>query len=282
MTEESHKEYTVADLTTLNLNIDPFNLSSDPSFVYLGGQYGEVVRLVQEIINFRKGSGLIVGDPGMGKSSLARLIFNYYFEREDIVITYIPSASFNTPNKAAKGFINALAELDVETTVTYEGNMKVLFSAVQEAHNANKNVVVLLDEAQLITKDAVLMLHEVYNFDFDKKALQVISFGQIGTRERFRSFGEKSEYYRRIHRPITLNPLAMNETIEMVGHRLRQAGRHEALFSDEALLDLYDTTAGIPREIVRLCSMSLSILISQNGSRVDKTIMNKAISQYEP
>ena len=90
LSDHSYEEYITA-LNRLGLNEDPFSLSANPRFVYLGGQHRNVYYLAQSVIVRRQGLALITGGVGIGKSSLARLLYNEFLARENTIITYIPS-----------------------------------------------------------------------------------------------------------------------------------------------------------------------------------------------
>ena len=47
-----------------------------------------------------------------------------------------------------------------------------------DAYTAGRNVVVLLDDAQLMHSEALEVIHRMYNFDYDAKVVQILAFGQ--------------------------------------------------------------------------------------------------------
>ena len=80
MPPDKRYEEFITGLNRLGLNEDPFSLSANPRFVHLGGTHRNVYYLAQSVITRRQGLALITGGVGIGKSSLARLLYNEYFE----------------------------------------------------------------------------------------------------------------------------------------------------------------------------------------------------------
>jgi general secretion pathway protein A len=102
------EEWRLARLERLGLKEDPFKLSADPRYLYLGPEHLAVYRQAQGVISRRRGLALITGDMGMGKSSLARRLYDVYASEENIVICYIHTAAFKSAMDAARQISNAL------------------------------------------------------------------------------------------------------------------------------------------------------------------------------
>lgn len=274
LSEHSYEEYITA-LNRLGLNEDPFSLSANPRFVYLGGQHRNVYYLAQSVIVRRQGLALITGGVGIGKSSLARLLYNEFLESENTIITYIPSANWRTRNMAAKTVANALAELSIDTKRSYDGTVREISKAISKAHMEHGlNIVLLIDESHLMTLEAMELVHELYNFDFDVKAVQVLMFGQPELNQLI----EHAEHLAsRALKRLSLDPLSYPEALEMVNHRLAIAGRSGPLIDDDAFLTIYDESGGIPRNIVALCSISLDLIIANKKKLIDKSTIETAI-----
>ena len=66
------EEWRVARMERLGLKEDPFKLSADPRYLYLGPEHLAVYRQAQGVVSRRRGLALFSGDMGMGKSSLGR------------------------------------------------------------------------------------------------------------------------------------------------------------------------------------------------------------------
>jgi general secretion pathway protein A len=57
----------------------------------------------------------------------------------------------------------------------------------------------------------------------------------------------------------TLSPLSESETAGYIAHRLEVAGSRATMFHDAAIRRIWESSAGIPRRIDRLCDFSLLV-----------------------
>ena len=267
--------YSLSDINRYDLTEDPFSLSANPRFVHLGESHKQVYHHAINLITRRRGFGLVMGGVGIGKSSLARLLFYNYFEREDSIISYVPSANWSTRTRAVKEVANSLAELNIKTKRSYDGSLTELSKAIANAHsNDNKNIILLLDESHLMNPQAFDLVLELYNFDFDVKAVQVLMFGQP---ELDGLVSNKPHLNSRVAIRLYLDPLTYPTALEMVNHRLLIAGRKSPLIDDDAFLVLYETTLGVPRDIIAICSWCLDIIIRDRKDLVGVETVEEAI-----
>src|SRR4051812_42722296 len=74
----------------------PFSLSPDPKFLYMTPLLETAVRKLTYVIERRQGISAILGDVGMGKSSLLRLVFREFVGRDDYQVAMIPNPAFKS------------------------------------------------------------------------------------------------------------------------------------------------------------------------------------------
>jgi len=140
-------------------------------------------------------------------------------------------------------------------------------------------VVVILDDAQLMTPDALTLVHHLYNFDISQKLAQVILFGQPEIR---RIFNARPEVLSRVDSWFRLNPLSLEDTLELIRFRCAVAGRKEPLLTQSAFLEVWKMTRGIPREIVALCSKVINEMGRLNKSVADNATVQVALEDSLP
>jgi general secretion pathway protein A len=270
------EEWRLIRLERLSLKEDPFTLSADPRYLYLGDEHLAVYRQAQGVIVRRRGLSLIVGDMGMGKSSLARRLYDVYAPEENTVTAYIHTAAFKSAMDAAR---QISASMSIAAKRSFQEQMDALEETSAEFYRQGKNVVLLLDDAQLMHRDALEVIHRIYNFEYDTKVVQVLAFGQ---QELTALFASDKAVNSRVFTRMVLPPLTLPSALQMVLFRLQVAGRSEPLISDDAFEMLYDRSGGVPREIVRLCALSTDRLLELNESLVSAEIMTDVIAKYEP
>ena len=262
-------EWRLVRLDRLGLKEDPFKLSADPRYLYLGPEHLAVYRQAQGVISRRRGLALISGEMGMGTSSLARRLYDVYASEEKVNICYIHTAAFKSAMDAARQISQTLG---VPPQRSFQRQMEGLEKFMADAYIANRNVVVLLDDAQLMEPEALEVLHRLYNFDYDAKVVQVLAFGQS---EMSAVFETNKPVNARVFVRLALPPLTLASALQMVVFRLRVAGRPEPLINDDAFEVLYEKSQGVPREIIRLCALSMDQLLESDESMINIEIARK-------
>jgi general secretion pathway protein A len=262
-------EWRQVRLDRLGLKEDPFKLSADPRYLYLGPEHLAVYRQAQGVISRRRGLALISGDMGMGKSSLARRLYDVYASEEMLDISYIHTAAFKSGMDAARQISETLG---VPRLRSFQLQMEALEQFMAKAYTANRNVVVLLDDAQLMEPEALEVLHRLYNFDYDAKVVQVLAFGQS---EMQGLFELNKAVNARVFVRLALPPLTLSSALQMVLFRLGVAGRQAPLINDDAFEVLYEKSQGVPREIIRLCALSMDELLDSDESMINVEIARK-------
>ena len=262
-------EWRQVRLDRLGLKEDPFKLSADPRYLYLGPEHLAVYRQAQGVISRRRGLALISGEMGMGKSSLARRLYDVYASEESVDICYIHTAAFKSAMDAARQISETLG---VPRLRSFQLQMEGLERFMANAYTANRNVVVLLDDAQLMEPEALEVLHRLYNFDYDAKVAQVLAFGQS---EMQAVFELNKAVNARVFVRLALPPLTLSSALQMVLFRLSVAGRQAPLINDDAFEVLYEKSQGVPREIIRLCALSMDQLLESDESMINLEIARK-------
>ena len=265
------EEWRLVRLDRLGLKEDPFTLSADPRYLYLGPEHFAVYRQAQGVIARRRGLALVTGDMGMGKSSLARRLYDVYAPEENVPIYYIHTAAFKSAMDAARQISTAMG---LPAQRSLQRQMEALELAMVEAYRAGRNVVLLLDDAQLMVKDALEVIHRLYNFDYDAKVIQILAFGQQEVIDLFQS---DKAVNARVFVRMVLPPLALPSALQMILFRLQVAGRSEPLIADNAFELLYECSQGVPREIVRLCALATDRLLETEEHMINAKIASEVV-----
>jgi general secretion pathway protein A len=266
------EEWRMARLERLSLKEDPFKLSADPRYLYLGPEHLAVYRQAQNVIARRRGLALITGDMGMGKSSLARRIYDVYASEENVDICYIHTAAFKSAMDASRQISQSLG---IPPQRSFQRQMENLEKMMANAYTAGKNVIILLDDAQLMENEALDVIHRLYNFDYDAKVVQILSFGQS---EMSGLFETNKAVNARVFVRLVLPPLTLSSALQMVLFRLSVAGRNGPLIDDDAFELLYERSQGVPREIIRLCALAIDALLSSDETIINRNIVREVIN----
>ena len=121
----------------------------------------------------------------------------------------------------------------------------------------NRNVLILIDEAQMMKGEQFELIRQITNFESDEnKLVQIVLAGQNNLRNKLKL---KRALLSRAAATATLDPLTPEETAEMISFRLSVSGRHDPLFTPDALNFIYEFSKGVPREAIKACMSALTI-----------------------
>jgi type II secretory pathway predicted ATPase ExeA len=262
-------------LKELGFSEDPFTRSADPRFMYLSSQHGDVLDSIQGVIEEYRGLAVVEGGFGVGKSTIARRLETIYRAYpEDFTVVFVHTAAYESEYAA-------LLDVCFALNLTRRKGMTVQWrefeSFLVDQKEKGRNVVIILDDAQLMSPDALSLVHHIYNFDISKKLAQVVLFGQP---ELQRIFNQRPEVLSRVDSWYRLNPLSLEDTLELIRFRCAVAGRKEPLLTQSAFLEVWKWTRGIPREIVSLCSKLINEMGSQNKTVADNSVVLSALEDY--
>jgi type II secretory pathway predicted ATPase ExeA len=217
---------------------------------------------------------LITGEPGLGKTTLARRLYSVLSAEPDMDVAYIPRAHWQTKFTAVQQISLALTSLDVPLRRGYDDQLEALKAAIANSYNNRRNVVIIFDDAQEMRSSGMTLLHELYNFEKGEKTVQSVVFGQLETIELFRSY---KAIWSRVFQNLSLMRLSFQSTVNLVNYRVRAADRLEPLLDDDAWTLLDEASDGIPRDIVAICSVALDILLTTGQKLVTAEVMKQAV-----
>jgi len=144
-----------------------------------------------------------------------------------------------------------------------------------ENMKANKETLLIIDEAQLLGRSNLEEVRLLLNFQLnDRFLMTVLLIGQPELRDKIKSIKQLDQ---RIAIKYHLAPFSFNDTVRYVLFRQKKAGGKDNVFSKEALRRLYEHTKGIPRSINNLCDMALLIGYSKNEKVISSKIIESII-----
>lgn len=230
----------------------PFSISPNPLLLYLTPALQVSLEKVRFVVDSRQGLTAILGDVGLGKSTVIRYLFNEYDAREDAAATLIPSPNFPSEFSFLKK-ICADFELPARRSMVDQENELRRF--LLDIYAEDKVCVVFIDEAQRLTGRQLELVRTLLNFETDEtKLIQVVLSAQLELRQKLADASKKA-LRSRIFAPSMLAPLSLQETQEMVDFRCKQAGVRNT-FSPEIIEALYTLTGGVPREILKVAAVA--------------------------
>ena len=262
----------------LGLSREPFSTSPDPAFFYQSSQYRDA--LANLIIEFRlkRGLSVVLGDIGLGKTTLGRKLVQLLREREGFVFHMILDPTYPSELLFFHELTRTLG-IDVAgsspSLVEYRDALeRFLFrKGVEE----RRTIVLIIDEAHKLNALSLEVLRVLLNYETNQeKLLQLVLLGQSELLPIVRHLPNVAD---RISLKCTLTPLSRGETEELIAFRLHEAGYqgHIALFAPEAVRRIHDYSQGYPRRIAMLCHQALRALAMHRQRTVDLDVVEALI-----
>jgi len=267
---------------SFGLSANPFSTTPDPMFAYETSEHRLAMVKILYSIQERMGLFVLQGPVGTGKTTISRFLLQELAEDDRYVVAYLPQMNMRTE----AGFLRAVnAALGLPTPFKSSDIQATLLSFLLEQHNADRTVVLMIDEAQTILSVNLHTIRMLLNQETAKhKLLQVVLFAQP-------NFARKLEQLPALRSRVTgaayLNPLSFEDAIAMLRFRVAQVSPEgkEDIFdeifpSDRLHHNIYQVAGGVPRE---LCVLSNAALVNAygRGSRcVDHEALAAAISDF--
>ncbi|MFH1878696.1 MAG: AAA family ATPase [Candidatus Omnitrophota bacterium] len=258
------------------LNKKPFENIADPEFFYYSPCHKEaMVRLVY-VIKQNKAGALLAGDYGTGKTTIANELLAEIEENENYRSIYI-----SNPLLSSRELLQEIALLTgVEENINSRAILrKKIENVLRDVDSAGYRMIVIIDEAHLITKKDVLEeLRLMMNLQAEKHFLvTIIMMGQLELRD---TINQMPQFKQRFAMCYLLRHLDKNETSGYIRHRLKLAGTEREIFDAKAVDSIYAASSGRPRQINNICDMSLLVGYMRKNNYVDSTIIEEVIKDF--
>lgn len=254
---------------------DPFSTSPSPGFLYPTQGVKAALHKTRYAIDRRQGLTAILGDVGMGKSSLLRLLYGDYAAKDDMVVSFMPTPSATSEFAFLK---EITGDFGLAPKRSYQAQEVELREFLIAQYQEGKNVVVFIDEAQRLKNPMLEIVRAMLNYETNTaKLIQIVLAGQIELRDRLLDDSQKA-IRSRIFAPSVLAPLTPGETKAMLEFRCEQV-ELPSPFTDDAIQAIYDATGGVPREILKVAAISYELSRMNDLGSVDAQVVEMAAKE---
>ncbi len=267
-------------LRYFGLNEPPFSITPDPAFVFLSPRHRDALAHLLYGIG-KGGSGGFVqltGEVGTGKTTLCRCLLEQIPEGTRIALLLNPLVS---PQELLAAISEELG-LDISGSIN---STRLLVDGLNqyllEAHNRDERVVVVIDEAQNLSPEALEQVRLLTNLETSKeKLLQIVLLGQPELRELLQRRNLR-QLAQRITARYHLSPLGPKDTHLYIRHRMQVAGAQRNPFRRNAMNALYQRSQGIPRLINIIADRSLVAAFAKERMDVNAAMVHEAANEVQ-
>jgi general secretion pathway protein A len=250
---------------------NPFNISPDPRFFFPAEGHREALAGLSYGISQRKGFVLLLGEEGIGKTTLIKHLMATL--DRNVKTVFFPQSQIAF-GQMLKGI---LLSLGIPIKIEVKGSMlHDLYDYLIRSLAKDENVAIIIDEAQNISLEAIEELRLLSNLETSRsKLLQIVIVGEPKLKTKLRS-----KVIRQINQRIVISseisPLTEEESLRYIDHRLKIVGSGSSeIFTDEASSLICRYAKGIPRAINILCSNALSVGHSLSEKKISASTVRK-------
>jgi len=253
------------------LSEEPFNLRSDPKFLFLSPGYRQkLAGLTYGILNHKKFL-VLTGDIGTGKTTLISAVSQYVpSNRAQIAVI---SGQTLSPSELSEMILLNFGIMEIPASAA--GRIRKLQEFCESGEQNGRISTVIFDEAQKLSVEALEEIRLIGNLN----SLGIVLAGQSDLQDAFRQ-PELEALRQRICLWLTLEPLQDGEVEQYVRYRWKKAGGiSSAPFAEEALQTIAEHSGGVPRLINSLCDNALMNAFEQQRLLVEHSDVMEAVKR---
>ena len=260
------------------LSVNPFQISTDPSFLWLGEKHREAISMLKYGIQRSGHTGilLLTGDVGTGKTTLINTLFASL--GPEIIRVSVKNPSL-TPIEFFNHLVNCFGGKK-----SFNSKNEFLREFETFLHNARqkgRKVLLVIDEAQLLDDELLQEVRLLSNMETDEGQSLMVTFlvGQPEVRENLAT-AQNRPLVQRITLNHHIDAFTLSETRDYIQHRLEVSGATEALFSEDAISVVHKHSQGLPRQINVICDNALLTGYVRGAQEISSEIVWSCLDDF--
>lgn len=244
----------------------PFEMTPDPSFLYLGETHREGLATLVYGVRSRKGFLMLTGEVGTGKTTLlhallaqldadtaSAFLFNPRLEVLDFFRVLLDEYGIEEPCRTKAEYLMALN--------------RFLIGRLER----DRPTLLIVDEAQNLTAELLEEIRLLSNLETPtSKLIQIMLVGQPELKDML-ARPDLRQLRQRIVLRHHLRPFDEAESTAYVQERLRLAGyTGKGIFKRRALQEIHRVSGGVPRLVNVLCDGALLLGFARDMHQLDR------------
>ncbi len=252
----------------------PFSLLPDPDFLFWSKAHLRAFSILEYGLVTRAPLTVVTGEVGTGKTTLVQALLRHM--EDDVTVGLISNAQGGR-GALLRWVLSALA-ISPDPSGDYVTHFEQLQDFVIDEYAAGRFVVLIVDEAQNLTNEALEELRMLTNINSNKdEILQLILLGQPELRLRITDPSLR-QFAQRVTATYHLDPMDLRTARQYMRHRLEYVGGSGQEISPQAMRLIFDTAKGIPRMINKICDLALVYAASAGIKTVSLTTVKELIN----
>ncbi len=259
-----------------HLSQKPFQINTDPSFLWLGEKHQEALATFKYGLQENKGFLLLTGDVGVGKTTVINAMLRLMGD-DDLAV------SVHDPSFEPLDFFNFLARsFGLPGDYTSKGAFVSDFKEfLLQNYYRGRRVLLIVDESQLLSSELLEEIRLLSNLEKDGvKLINIFFVGQL----EFNDILLRPEN-RAIRQRITVNynipPLSEQQTGDYIEYRLAVAGVYKRLFDKAAIREVHRFSNGYPRLINIIADRALLTGYTRDAKKIDRSIVRECAEELD-
>jgi general secretion pathway protein A len=260
-----------------NLAEQPFGVTPDSRFLYLGPQHREALASLVYGTESNRGFLALIAKPGMGKTSLLYHYLGYLRDRARTAFV------FRTDCDSREFIRHVLIDLGIEVAgMDLPAMHEALNRLLTDEMRAGRRFVLVVDEAQNLEERVLESIRLLSNFETPwMKLMQIVLAGQPQLADRLAS-PSMAQLRQRVSMVMRIAPFTPKEVDAYIDHRLWIGGcDRPSLFTANARKLIAEHSEGIPRNINNLCFNALSLGCALKRKTIDRDVILEVISDLD-
>ena len=260
------------------LNSKPFQLNPDPGFYFGSKQHRRAKAYLEYGVQRNEGFIVITGEIGAGKTTLVRGLLAS-LDPDKVLAANLVTTQLGAEDTLR--LVGAAFGVRVKDASKAEVLMALEAFLVKQA-SQGKRCLLVVDEAQNHSSQAVEELRMLSNFQFGQQALlQTFLVGQPEFRAILQS-PNLQQLRQRVTATCHIGPMDLLETQGYIEHRLKHAGSSgRPTFQPAAFEAIFAASGGIPRRINMICDRLLLLGYLGNTDTFDGDEVKEVVLEIQ-
>lgn len=204
-------------------------LEDEPiDYYFRDGHWGQCLELLSHLCQYGDSINLVCGPSGIGKTAMQQALLR------------------NEADKFNFCVVNATPYLTGESLQEY------IDPVIEQHHQSNKDVVLLIDDAQELSMDVLALVLQLKQKSIGRNALKIVLFATADLERNAMQSILKDEFVEHVH-IIEIEPLTLTEVEAFLMQQWRLTNNRNDLPLDKSKLKkIFALSGGVPGAVLRL------------------------------